>query len=121
MKNRRTFLMMLTVGVVALGVIVAPVIADELFGEIIAVDVDGKKLTVLEKGADKEIEIKINDDTEVVTKKGSQKVDLEKLSRGIEKAKEKGKKGIRAKITHKKGVASKIEPARKKEAQNQDN
>jgi len=113
MKKRREFLLMLTAGVVALAVIAAPVIADELLGVLIKVDVEGKKVTVLEKGTDKEIVVKINDDTEYITGKGSSKVDLEKLAKGIEKAKEKGKQGIRAKITHEKGVASKIEATKK--------
>ena len=34
MLNRRAFLPMLIAGVVALGVLVVPVIADELFGEL---------------------------------------------------------------------------------------
>ena len=52
MNNRRAFLLTLTAGVMALGVIVAPVIADERFGVITDVDVEGETLTVREKGAD---------------------------------------------------------------------
>jgi signal transduction histidine kinase len=33
------------------------------------VDVEGKKITVIEKDSDKEIEIKITDDTERISKK----------------------------------------------------
>ncbi len=113
MKNRRTFLMTLTSGLVALAVLAAPVIADELFGVITKVDVAGKKLMVLEKGKDKEIEVTVTDDTEYVTKKGSAKIDLEKVEKGVAKAIEKGGKGIRVKITHEKNVASKIEPQKK--------
>ena len=116
MKNRREFLFMLTAGVVALAVIAGPVIADELMGVITAVDVSGKKLTVVEKGTDKEVVVKITDDTEYVTPKKSSKIDLEKLSKNIEKAKEKGKQGIRVTVTHEKKVASKITVATKKKA-----
>ena len=114
MKNRREFLLMVTAGVVALAVIAGPVIADELMGVITAVDAEGKKVTVVEKGTDKEIKVTVNDDTEYVTPKGSSKIDLEKLSRNIEKAKEKGKQGVRVTVTHEKGVASKITAAAKK-------
>ena len=90
-------------------------IADELFGVITKVDADAKKLTVVEKDTDKEIEVKVTDDTEYVSKKGTGKVDFEKLEKNIEKVKEKGGKGVSVKITHEKGVASKIEQqARKK-------
>ena len=92
-----------------MGLVVASVLADELLGVITKVDADAKKITVIEKDTDKEIELKITDDTEYVTKKGTVKVDFEKLEKGIEKAKEKGEKGITAKITHEKKVASKIE------------
>ncbi len=108
MKNRRAFLLTLTAGAMALAVIVAPVIADELFGVITKVDVAGKKLTVEEKESGKEIEVTTTDDTEVVTGKGSNKIDLEKLSGQLAKIQEKGKKGINAEITHEKKVVSKI-------------
>src|SRR6516162_7033384 len=98
MQNRRKFLLTATAGVVAMGFVVASVIADELLGVITKVDIDGKKLTVEEKDTDKEIEISVNDDTEVVTKKGSRKVDLEKLEKGVKKAQDAGKKGISVKI-----------------------
>ena len=116
MKNRREFLLMVTAGVVALAVIAAPVIADELMGVITAVDAEGKKVTVVEKGTDKEIKVTVNDDTEYVTPKKSSKIDLEKLSRNIEKAKENGKQGVRVTVTHEKKVASKITVAAKKKA-----
>jgi hypothetical protein len=114
MKSRRAFLMTLTCGVVALAVIVAPVIADELFGVITKVDVAGKKLTVEEKDTEKEVEVTTTDNTEYVTPKGASKIDLEKVAKNIEKAKAKGKKGIPVQVTHDKGVASKITVAAKK-------
>jgi hypothetical protein len=108
MKSRRKFLMFLTTGVVAMAVIVGSAIADELIGYISKVDVDGKKATVVDKD-DKETEITITADTELVTQKGTAKIDLEKFAKQVEKAKEKNKKGLNVTVTHEKGTASKIE------------
>src|SRR4051812_12596618 len=69
MKNRRVFLLTMIAGAVALVVVAAPVIADELFGVITKVDVEGKKLTIVEKGTDKEVIVTVSDDTEAVGKK----------------------------------------------------
>jgi hypothetical protein len=115
MKNRRGFLLTITAGLVALAVIITPVIADELFGTITKVDVAGKKLTVVEKGTDKEVIVTTTDDTEYVSGKGEAgKVDLEKLAKNVAKAQDAGKKGANVKVTHSNGVASKIESAKKK-------
>src|SRR4051794_22701622 len=105
MKNRRSFLYSVVAGVVALSVVVGSALADELFGVITSVDVAGKTLKVLPKDQDKEVEVKVTDSTEYVTKKGSNPIDLEKVSKGVEKAKEKGAKGITVKIEHEKNVA----------------
>ncbi len=118
MQNRRKFLLTLSAAVVGMSLVVASVLADELFGVITKADADAKKITVVEKDTDKEIEVKITDDTEYVAGKNTGKVDFEKLEKGIEKAKEKGRKGISVKITHEKGVASKIETQKKKKAAN---
>lgn len=114
MKNRRAFLLTVTSGFVALGLVVGSALADELFGFITKVDVEGKKLSVETKDSDKPVEITVNDSTELVTPKGSSKIDLEKLAKGVEKNKEKGKKGVFAKITHDKNVASSISVGKKK-------
>ncbi|MGC8638405.1 MAG: hypothetical protein ACP5XB_00840 [Isosphaeraceae bacterium] len=114
MMNRRGFVLGLTTSLVALVFVVGSVLADELLGTIIKVDTDAKQLTVVQKGTDKEIKVKVTDDTEQVTKKGSRKVDLEKLEKFLEKVQDKGAKGIQVKITHEKGVASKIEFQRKR-------
>ena len=114
MKNRRAFLLTLTSGLVALAVLAAPVIAEELFGVITKVDVAGKKLTVTPKGEDKDIEVTVTDDTEFVTKKGSIEGRPGEAREGRQEAQDAGKKGIMAKIEHEKGVASKIYPAPKK-------
>ena len=111
MQNRRGFFIKLAtcfgiMGVIGIGGIV---FADELLGVISKVDVEGKKLTVIEKDTDKEIEVKTTDETEVSAKGGFQKVDLEKLDERVKKAIDQGKKGLTAKIIHEKNVASKIE------------
>ncbi|WP_406699388.1 hypothetical protein V5E97_11015 [Singulisphaera sp. Ch08] len=116
MKDRRAFLRTLALGLVALSVVVAPAIADELFGVIIKVDAPAKKIVVLEKGTDKEVEVTTTDETEYVTKKGTSKLDLEKLSKNVTKQIDAGKKGVRAKVTHEKGVASSISTVGKKAA-----
>ena len=77
----------------------------------------GTKVTVVEKDTDKEVIVTITGDTEYVTKKGSNKIDLEKVSKAVEKAKDAGKKGINVQVTHEKGKASKIQPIFKKAAQ----
>jgi hypothetical protein len=121
MNNRRAFLPLLTASVVALGVIVAPVIADELFGVITKVDVESKKLTVQSKDGDETV-VTTNDDTEIVLGKEGEprKLDLEKLATNVKKDQDAGKKGVFAKITHEKGVASRIGvfTTKKKEAPN---
>jgi hypothetical protein len=117
MQNRRQFLLTATSGLVAMGFVASvSVFADELLGVITKIDVDAKKLTVEEKDTDKEVEITVNDDTEVVSKKGSSKVDLEKLEKGLKKAQDAGKKGLTVKITHEKKIASKLEFMKKKGA-----
>ena len=109
MKNRREFLLILTAGVVTLAVVITPVIAAELLGVITKVDVEGKKLTVVSDDSGKEVEITTTSETEYTSKKGTRKLDLENLSKSLEKAKDGGKKGIRVTVTHEKHVASKIE------------
>lgn len=117
MKNRRTFLMGLTSAFVALAVLAVPVIADELMGVITKVDAAKKVLMVLPKGEEKEIEVKVTDDTQWVTAKGVEsKIDLEKVEKNVAKAIEKGRKGVMVKITHEKATASKIEAVAKKKA-----
>jgi hypothetical protein len=117
MKNRRELLLTLVAGLVAMAVIITPVIAEELFGVVIKVDPAAKQLTIVEKGSDKEIIITTNDDTEYVSGKGeSSKLDLEKVSNNVAKAQDAGKKGASYKVTHEKGVASKIETPKKKAA-----
>jgi hypothetical protein len=108
MTNRRKFLTILTTGFVALAFVVGSTLADELLGVLTKVDIEGKKVTVVEKDTDKEVEVTVTDDTEYTQGKNSGKIDLEKVSKGVEKAKGKGAKGINVTVTHEKGTASKI-------------
>lgn len=120
MQNRRGFLIKVATcfGVMGLIGIGGIVFADELLGVISKVDIEGKKITVIEKDTDKEIEVKTTDDTQASTKGGGfDKVDLEKLDSRVKKSIDAGRKGVSAKITHDKGVASKIEYQRKKKAE----
>lgn len=116
MTKRRSFLLSLTSALVALTVVAVPVIAAELIGVLTKVDVEGKKVMVLPKDADKEVEVTVTDDTEYVTPKGSSKLDLEKLAKSVAKAQDKGAKGISVTITHENAKASKIERTKKKAA-----
>ena len=112
MKNRRGFLLTCVTGFVAMALVVGTVIADELLGVLTKVDVEGKKLTVVEKDTDKEVVIKTTEETEWVSKKGDRKLDtenLEKLDSFVKKVQDAGKKGVNIKVTHEKNVASKIE------------
>jgi hypothetical protein len=112
MQKRRGFLLSVVTGVVAMALVVGSVIADELLGVLTKVDVDAKKITVVEKGTDKEIVLKTTGDTEWITKKGTTKLDsegLEKLDGLVKKIQDAGKKGLTAKVYHEKGVASKLE------------
>ena len=110
MMNRRGFVLALTTSLVALVLVVGSVIADELLGTIIKVDASAKQLTVVQKDSDKEIKVKVTDDTEQVTKEGKPEARPGETSeKFLEKVQDSGAKGIQAKITHEKGVASKIE------------
>jgi len=118
MTNRRKFFTFLATGLVAVA-LVGTAIADELMGFITKVDVEGKKVTVVDK-EDKETEVTVTSDTEWVTQKGTSKIDLEKIAKNVTKQKDAGRKGVGVIVTHEKGTASKIEAkqAKKKAATN---
>src|SRR5262245_43610362 len=101
MQSRRSLLLKFAVCFVATGFVVASVVADELLGVLSKVDVEGKKITVVEKDTDKEIQVKITDDTEQISGKNktANKVDLEKLEAKVKKAQDAGKK-VNIKVTH---------------------
>jgi hypothetical protein len=97
MNSRRSFLRSLATTLVAAAVLVVPALAEELLGTVKSVDVEAKKIVVTTKGDDaKDVEITVNDQTEIVTGKGK-KVALEKV-----------KKDARVTVTHENKVASKI-------------
>ena len=125
MQNRRKLLFMLSATFVGMALVVASALADEVLGFITKVDADAKKITVVTKDKDEELVLETNADTEYIAKKGEEgvKVDkevYEKLEKSIEKAKEKNRKGVMAKITYDKKIISKIQKVggRGKKAQN---
>ena len=122
MQSRRNLFLKFAACFVASGFVVASVLADELLGVLSKVDVEGKKITVVEKDTDKEIEVKITDDTEQTSGKNkTAKVDLEKLETKVKKAQDANKK-VNIKVTHDKNVASKLEfPRGKGKAKKKDN
>jgi len=113
LKTRRRFVLTSVCTLVAASILVVPVIADELVGRITKVDVEGKKVVVTEKGSDKEVNVRITDETIFETPKGESKIDLEKLQKGVEKS----KRGFPVIVTHKDGVAERVKlVAKKKDA-----
>ena len=114
MQSHRKLLLILTACCAAMSFVVASVLADELLGVLTKVDVAGKKITVVDKDTEKEVEIKVTDETEY-PKKGNTKYDLEKLESTVKKQTDAGKK-VNVKVTHGKNVASKIEFQKKKGA-----
>jgi hypothetical protein len=106
MKSRRTFLMPLSCAAVALGVVVLPALAEDLFGRITAVDVPAKKVTVDPKGEEKDVVVTVKDDTVIEAgKKGEErKLSLDELKADVEKS-ERGLFGV---VTHEDNAASKI-------------
>jgi uncharacterized membrane protein len=107
MQSRRKLLIAFSACFVAMGFVVASVLADELLGVLTKVDVEGKKITVVDKD-DKETVVTITDDTEQVGRTKNTKLDLKKLESRHKKAQDAEKK-INVKVTHEKNVASKIE------------
>jgi maltodextrin utilization protein YvdJ len=117
MQTRRKFFTLFTTALVAVAFVAGSAFADELLGVLTKVDVEGKKVTVVEKGTDKEVVVTVTDKTETVGKNGAQPLDLSKLETRVKKTQEKGGKGVQVKVEHEKGVASKITPvAGKKKA-----
>jgi hypothetical protein len=98
MKTRRTFLMMLTGGLMATLVLAIPALAAELLGRVKDVDAAAKKIVVVEKGTNKDVDVTITDQTtyELPNGKTPRKFDIEKL------------KKRQVAVTHENGVASKI-------------
>jgi predicted RNA-binding protein len=112
MQTRRSWLLALTSGFVALGVLVVPTLAAEFFGRVKTIDVDAKKIVVTDQDSGKDVEVTIMDDTVVARVDGKtvKKFDLAKYK---EKAEGKG----RLKVIHEGGVASKLILGNPKKAQ----
>ena len=103
MKNRRKFLTVLTTGFVALSVVVGSALgrrADRRPDQGRHRGQEGHRRR--EADTDKEVLVTVTDETEYVTKKGSSKIDLEKVSTNLKKAQDAGKKGINVTVTHEK-------------------
>ena len=109
MQSRRKLLLKFTACFVAMGFVVASVLADELLGVLSKVDVEGKKITVVEKDTDKEIEVKITDDTEQTPRKNKTGKSTSKSSRRRSRKRQDAGKKVNIKVTHDKNVASKLE------------
>jgi biopolymer transport protein ExbD len=106
MQSRRKLLLRFAVCCATMSLFVATVLAEELIGVLTKVDVEGKKITVVDKN-EKETEIKVTDETEYPKKKDT-KYDLEKLQSYVKERTEANKK-VRVKVTYDKNVASKIQ------------
>ena len=96
-QTRRSLLTSVLAASFALVITVGTAYAAELLGTIKSVDVDGKKIVVTEKDTDKDVEVTVTDDTEWVTKKKTDKINLSKV-----------KKGTLVEVTHEDKKASKI-------------
>ncbi len=117
MNGRRNFLRTLALGLVALSVVVAPAIADELIGVITKVDVSAKKITVLEKGTDKRGRGHDHRRHRVRHPEEDRQGQPREASEERHEANRRGQEGrSRAKVTHDKGVASSISVVGKKAA-----
>ena len=119
-SQRRKFLATLTCAFVALGVVVGSALADELSGFITKVNASGKTITVTPEGDNPEGR---RDQGHRTTRRSSprrasSRSTWRKLSKRVDGAKDKGAKGVQAKITHEKGTASKIQYVFQKKAAN---
>lgn len=110
MRNRQSWLRVAAMAGVALCVTVVPALAAELLGTVKTVNVDEKKLIVVEKGTDNEVEVTITEETVFINAKGKQakKFNLDAFKKREGKA--------QVKVEHEDGVASKVTvtPAKKK-------
>lgn len=107
-QSRRSLLTSGLVAAFVLTLTVGSALAAELLGTIKSVDVEAKKIVVTEKETDKDVDVTVTDDTEWVTKKKTDKINLSKV-----------KTGTLVEVTHEGGKASKItvkKNAPKKEA-----
>jgi len=106
MKRHGEVVRTLFASLLAATVLITPILAEEPFGVITQVTLDSKKVTLLTKGGET-LELETTASTEIVTGKGK-KINLEAVAKGVSKAIEDGQKGVFAKVTHEKMVASRI-------------
>jgi len=98
MMTRRSLMLGLTAGLMALTVAVLPALAAELLGTVKSVNADASKFVVT-TGDDKEVEVTVNETTTYENAKGkvSKKFTLKRLNVGGQ-----------VEVTHENGVASKV-------------
>jgi hypothetical protein len=100
MQARRSWLLALSSGCVALAVLVVPALAAEVRGRVRAVNPDARKVVVTEQGTAQDVELRITDATVFELPGGGtpkRPLDLSRL-----------RKGALVVVTHEGGVASKI-------------
>jgi hypothetical protein len=97
MLSRRSFVLGLASGLVALCVLVVPVLAAELLGTIKSVDADNNKFVVTSSD-DKDVTVTVNSSTTYENAKGKE----------VKKALGRMATGGEVVVTHEGGVASKV-------------
>jgi hypothetical protein len=107
MKNLRALFLTAAAAVATATAFLTPVLADERFGVITNVDLEGNTLTLL-KTDEKELEIKTTAGTQVVVTGNKVTLTLKDLASALAKDKEAGRKGTFAQVTHENNVAAKI-------------
>jgi hypothetical protein len=96
MMTRRSLILALTSGLIALSVMVLPVLAEELLGTIKSVNADGNMFVVTSD--DKDVTVTVNDTTTYENAKG----------KTVKNALKRMNPGGQVEVTHEKGVASKV-------------
>jgi hypothetical protein len=97
MKIRGNKLLASTAGLMALIVLAGAALAAELKGTVKEVDTEAKKVIVTEAGTDKEVEVTVNDETEILDEEG-EAIELSEVMTGAT-----------VEVTHEGGTASKIQ------------
>jgi hypothetical protein len=106
MTNRRELLPALLAGLLATAVLVSPALAEEIFGAITSVDLENQTLRVRTKD-NATVELKITESTVFVAAKGD-KLGVKDVAQAVARAKDAGKSGTLAKVSHENKVALKV-------------
>ncbi len=115
MRTRRGLLFTVIAGFVAMAFVVGSVIADELLGVLSKVDVEGKKITVIEKDTDKEVvrqdyrRYQAGREEEGRGRAFAREGRPGEAGEKFKRARMRARRASSMKVTHEKGVASKIE------------